>query len=479
MENTTKYLQDLKTSVKLDRLRDEAFKARIKNDVYGTSPVPDFNRSIEEERADTTFQLQEANKSLLTILKPEIVQSVLNQLSDDDIYFLNSHFDKIKSELQGRKNITADAFIQFFRRFIDYYDATNQTGIAIPLSQESLSKLSNKLIQEWEEWSKNHLNPLDRKLYDINALLQKTANELGVSLQAIKQEAQSFATSEKFNPELQGLEPDMPPPAREDKGVVKAKIAQLKSDFPALFVKDLVMDREEAIKYYTYLADRNYLPIVPVKIARAMVKAINPSDTLVSNRSLVEGKLRTVFQTLAGEGLRITARKSKTIAPRSSVVRKRGKKDEEHAEFGKYLINLDALRNRHRLVVKYPSKVNVMNFRQNQIVSPKFVSLLTDFINTRILDRELYNDLDDKEQNLLTKISRISEINLGISTKFSKYEKELLKRFDLLKGEVIAGNNNPEILRELKSMILRLTHENILTKKQRDALLYDLFIVLN
>lgn len=471
MQNTTKYLQDLKTSVKLDKIRDDAFKARIKNEAYGTSPVPDFSRSLEEERADTTFQLQQANKSLLTILRPEVVQDILNQLSSDDIYFLNSHFDKIKSELQGRKNISADAFIQFFRRFIEYYDATNQTGIPIPLTQESLSKLSNKLIQEWEDWSKNHLNPLDRKLYDINQLLQKTATELGVSLQTIKQEAQSFATSDKFNPELQGLEPDMPPAPREKAEDTKAKINQLKSEFPALFVKNLTLDRDEAIKYYTYLADRDYLPIVPVPIARAMVKAVNPADTLQSNRSLVEGKLRTVFATLAGKGLITTSRKS---APK-----KRGKKDEQHVEFGKYLINLDALIKRHKLLVKYPSKVNVMNFRQNQIVSPKFVNVLSDYLKTRILDRELYNELDDKEQQLLTQVARLSEANLGISTKYSSMERELLKRFNLLRGEILAGNNNPEIFRELKNMVLKLSHENIISKKERDSLLYDLFIVSN
>lgn len=362
MENTTKYLQDLKTSVKLDRIRDEAFKARIKNDVYGTTPVPDFSRSIEEERADTTFQLQQANKSLLTIVRPEVAQSILNQLSQDDIYFLNSHFDRIKSELQGRKNITADAFIQFFQRFIEYYDATNQTGIPIPLSQESLSKLSNKLIQQWEDWSKSHLNPLDRKLYDINRLLEQTASELGVSLQAIKQEAQSFATSDKFNPELQGLEPDMPPPARSSKGDTKAKINQLKSDFPALFVKNLTLDKDEAIKYYTYLVDRDYLSVVPVPIARAMIKAVNPADTLQSNRTLVEPKLRTVFGTLAGEGLLRTPKLKKSLE--KSVARK-GRKNEEHVAFGKYIINLDALQKRHKLVVKYPSRVNVMNFKQN------------------------------------------------------------------------------------------------------------------
>jgi hypothetical protein len=316
-------------------------------------------------------------------------------------------------------------------------------------------------------------------------------------LSAIKQEVQSFATTDKFNPELQGLTPDSPPPARtvDDN---KQKILKMKSEFPSLFVKNLILERDEAVGYYRELADRDLLSAVPVPIARAMVKSINPADTLQSNRSLVEGKLRMVFDTLVGEGLQRSAvkhaehstrfladnphKRSGSILEKSVVrdgTRKKGKKSEEHIEFGKYVVNHDALIKRHRLILKYPSRVNVMNFKQNQVVSPTFVKILSNFLKTRILDRDLYNELDDREQNLLTQLSRISETNLGISTKFSKTEKDLMNRFNLLKGEVIAGNNNPEILKELKTMILKLTHENIITKKQRDSLLYDLFIVLN
>jgi len=51
---------------------------------------------------------------------------------------------------------------------------------------------------------------------------------------------------------------------------------------------------------------------------------------------------------------------------------------------------------------------------------------------------------------------------------------ELVERFNIIKGEIIAGNNNSNLLIELKKLMLDLVKINKITKSDMDDVLLEL-----
>lgn len=84
------------------------------------------------------------------------------------------------------------------------------------------------------------------------------------------------------------------------------------------------------------------------------------------------------------------------------------------------------------------------------------------------------NALSTLDKNILHKIVKESHINLPVpDLKMDKNETEY-RRFLLLKGEVLAGNNNPTAIKELKRIIIKLTAEGRLPRAQTNMVLHEL-----
>ena len=52
--------------------------------------------------------------------------------------------------------------------------------------------------------------------------------------------------------------------------------------------------------------------------------------------------------------------------------------------------------------------------------------------------------------------------------------KEEFHRFEILRGEVLAGNDAPQILSELKKLLLKFIAEGSIPKQQGHSLLYEI-----
>lgn len=56
---------------------------------------------------------------------------------------------------------------------------------------------------------------------------------------------------------------------------------------------------------------------------------------------------------------------------------------------------------------------------------------------------------------------------------------ELIRQYNIQKGEILAGNDNPELLKQLKVTIIRLLNFGVLTMKEITPLLQELFLLIN
>jgi hypothetical protein len=65
---------------------------------------------------------------------------------------------------------------------------------------------------------------------------------------------------------------------------------------------------------------------------------------------------------------------------------------------------------------------------------------------------------------------------LGLKRTTTNTDEEEAKRFELLKGEYIAGNNNPKVISELRKLVVKMMSDGRIRKNQGVELLMELSI---
>ena len=53
----------------------------------------------------------------------------------------------------------------------------------------------------------------------------------------------------------------------------------------------------------------------------------------------------------------------------------------------------------------------------------------------------------------------------------------LINKYNIIKGEILIGNNNPDLLKDLKLTVIRLVHYNVINMKEILPLLEYIFIL--
>mgnify|MGYP006266681159 CR=1 FL=1 len=97
-------------------------------------------------------------------------------------------------------------------------------------------------------------------------------------------------------------------------------------------------------------------------------------------------------------------------------------------------------------------------------------------IESNKIDYSLYELLDNDEKELIDTLLSDSKI------KHNRYNQsdinELVRQYNIIKGELLIGNDNPELLKQLKIIIIRLVNLGILTMREITPLLHELFLLL-
>ena len=111
-------------------------------------------------------------------------------------------------------------------------------------------------------------------------------------------------------------------------------------------------------------------------------------------------------------------------------------------------------------------------------------SLLLDIVNLGKFSEDSYEELlaqNAEEADLFdTIISSDSNINsYKHKSAYSKLINDDIKRFNLIKAEILQlQNNNPELLKELRIIILRLLKYNVLSKEMFHELMLNILLLL-
>jgi len=148
--------------------------------------------------------------------------------------------------------------------------------------------------------------------------------------------------------------------------------------------------------------------------------------------------------------------------------------------FGKYIIHMPHLINDNVLNVKFPSGGVIPSIKPVQI-NNNFKEFINDLLETGKFDERHYNSLSKGERDHFMKIAKganlISKLGVKQSKEDEDIEKKDVDRFELLKGEYDAGNNNEKMIKELRALVIKFIHNGKINKKQGMEFLMELSLV--
>lgn len=174
--------------------------------------------------------------------------------------------------------------------------------------------------------------------------------------------------------------------------------------------------------------------------------------------------VRNEIINLYNEGVEGRGLKKKKV---SKGIRKRYK---QNVPFGKYNLNMISL-GAGILDVRWDCGKTIRHLPKTKI-SVKLEKCLRDMTLTGEVDENLYKALSKADKEILKNALQISQAKSSIipeddyEISNTKRNNKDINRFNILKGEIRAGNNNPEIVNEIKELLERFLVNELIDENE-------------
>jgi hypothetical protein len=255
----------------------------------------------------------------------------------------------------------------------------------------------------------------------------------------------------------------------------KLKLANLKATFRAH------PDMAENLRLTRDGRPVNYNDLQITQVTNPRSKKIWWSDTNI--RDLFTAKFGRGIKPTTGQGVANNYRYlGNGIKPmsRQRVTVGRGIAVQEtpsYKQFGKYAIHIPQLEQQDILNVKYKSLGQVPKYKP-MAVSDIFRDFLLDLLDNGKPNVRTYQQIAPNERKVFEEMSIGAGVwnALGLKRTTTSTDDEENKRFELLKGEYMAGNNNPKVIADLRRLVVKMMNDGRIRKSQGTELLMELSI---
>lgn len=182
---------------------------------------------------------------------------------------------------------------------------------------------------------------------------------------------------------------------------------------------------------------------------------------------------------ITGTGMKKMSKKSKMKGRGISIdfdagIQSEGKKPSNYVPFGKFIINRKKLAD-GIVMIKRPNG-SFMGDIQSKRVSNKLKNVFDKIVGGSIPSFNDYDKLDDDEREYLKYVSSKANLEdkLAVPTPRKDTDEQLVDRFNVLRGQLIAGNDNKQLINEFKKIILDMCDKKLLPRRQVSDILIDI-----
>jgi hypothetical protein len=167
----------------------------------------------------------------------------------------------------------------------------------------------------------------------------------------------------------------------------------------------------------------------------------------------------------------------KGIGSRSALRRvDKYEKPKPYRQFGRHLIHRPRLED-GILMIKYPSGAKHPEM-PTQKISEALTRVMKEMADGRMPQYHHFEGLGVKDKELLHKVVRHTQFqNMEVPPPDRDVMDKELDRFDILKGEIEAGNDNKELIKEFKVMLMKFMRQGRIPKKQVNEIMEHLLMM--
>lgn len=398
--------------------------------------------------------LQEEQQQIRDILQAiETTISVMQttgEISEIKLVNLERSIDNINSSIltTGIKPETLDEIQETLV-------AVNVRGVELPEIQPDIESgvqfVSN---DEFQKKSKTFIKSYLRNLWDIgNPDLRDALRD---------HLAMDFEKDAQWNPtkilEINGVR------YSSAKSITNTNLPTIKDNYKE--VEDIARSVLSMKRSGGEASEFSYIPLS--KEDRPISEEDFYEETAIPKRSLSAPVGKTTGRGLLtghrGVGVRMTGR---GVAPK-----------EKYIPLGKYLVNIHKLE--HNNIVSFKSSNHKSTNIPSKRVSQPVADILLHIVNGT-LDKIVTDNLSEDDISYLFQLIKKCELDNFLDGKAenkikTKTEQEI-HRFYVLQGEIVAGNDNPQIIREFKAILLTMMNENKLSKKEAGDVLIQMSLL--
>lgn len=417
------YLNTLKLQ---SQVNERNLQANLLYNQTGVPQQPTDTRTFDEKILDIEGLKQTVRTQLLAVMDSTQANKVVQSISSDDLQYLSNRVDDIITETKRkfRSGVNADIFLTILQQ----YARAETMGDDI---REDLGDIKGMLSSRQPKGQGGYVFPeVWRGMTKIQLLAY-------------------IDTISKF-PEGNALL--MATVGGKSKIKTKDKIMNFLGQYD-----------EEILLAFSIASGE-----VPVKREREDTSDFITGGRIMSGRGLGRPKSRNYEGSLRPKRSDNIKKEDIDYSKGISYVSPR------FVPIGKYIINKGQL-DKNIISMKTKSGGCICGFK-SQRTTAKMGEVLRKIIGGGIPSFDEIQNLDDNEKTYLHKVASASGIidKLSIPAPDKSAEDKEIDNFELMKGQILSGNDNKDYIKKFKLLVMKLSKNDLLPMRQAKEVLYEL-----
>ena len=190
-----------------------------------------------------------------------------------------------------------------------------------------------------------------------------------------------------------------------------------------------------------------------------------------------KGRPKKTKNIIFGMGLNVVPQPKARVSVRNIDLSKGIEAEPAYVPFGTHLLNKHRLSD--NIVMLRTKKGGAITNIPTQKISTKLANVLKVISGGGVPHFESVMDLEAQDKSLLHQIAKTSKVSDRLSVPNpdrSKLEQES-QRFDVLRGEISIGQDNPAVIKEFKVLLLKMMREGRVPMGQGKAIMEELLLL--